>query len=124
MQFIKTEKAPAAIGPYSQAVATNGLLFCSGQIALAPDTMTVVEGGITEQTTQVLNNLHAVLVAAGYEKTDVVKTTVFLADMGMFAEMNGVYDAFFNGHKPARAAVEVSRLPKDVLIEIECIAAK
>jgi 2-iminobutanoate/2-iminopropanoate deaminase len=123
MEYIKTEKAPAAIGPYSQAVVHNGLLFCSGQIPLAPETMTVVDGGVAEQTGQVLQNLLAVLEAAGLSRINVLKTTVFLTDMNSFAEMNQVYDAFFNGHKPARAAVEVSRLPRDVLVEIECIAA-
>ncbi|MBN2718615.1 MAG: RidA family protein [Deltaproteobacteria bacterium] len=124
MKFITTETAPAAIGPYSQAVLHNGMLFCSGQIPLNPQTMEIVEGDVSAQTTQVLNNLLAVLQAAGMDRTDVLKTTVYLKDMNTFAEMNSVYDAFFNGHRPARAAVEVSRLPKDVQVEIECIAAK
>lgn len=128
MDFIRTKNAPAAIGPYSQAVkhsgVLNNLLFCSGQIPLDPDTMEVVAGGVKEQTKQVLKNLQAVLAKAGFSKMDVVKTTVFLKDMNSFAEMNGAYDAFFQGHKPARAAVEVSRLPKDALVEIECIAVK
>lgn len=124
MEFINTENAPAAIGPYSQAVMHNGLLFCSGQIPLDPVRMTVVEGDVTVQTEQVLQNLLAVLAQAGLQKTNVLKTTVFLTDMNDFAAMNAVYDTFFSGHKPARAAVEVSRLPKDVRVEIECIAAK
>lgn len=124
MKFIQTQQAPAAIGPYSQAVEANGLVFCSGQIPLNPETMEIVSGDITAQTRQVLANLQAVLVAAGCAKTDVLKTTVFLKDMNTFTEMNTVYEAFFDGHRPARAAVEVSRLPKDVLVEVECIAAR
>ena len=124
MEFIKTDKAPAAIGPYSQAVMHNGLLFCSGQIPLDPVGMTVVEGDVKVQTEQVLKNLLAVLEQAGLSKTNVLKTTVFLTDMNDFADMNTIYDSFFDGHRPARAAVEVSRLPKDVRVEIECVAAK
>ncbi|MBN2528672.1 MAG: RidA family protein [Deltaproteobacteria bacterium] len=124
MKYIDTTDAPAAIGPYSQAVLHNDMLFCSGQIPLHPQTMAVVPGGIKEQTTQVLQNLFAVLKEAGFSKSNVLKTTVFLQDMNTFSEMNEVYDRLFDGHKPARAAVEVRRLPRDVLVEIECIAAR
>jgi len=122
MEIIKTEKAPAAIGPYSQAIASNGFLFASGQIPLDPETMEIVEGGVEAQTKQVLANLEQVLVAAGATKGSVVKTTIFLASMDDFAVVNQVYGGFFGDHKPARATVEVSRLPKDVLVEIECVA--
>jgi 2-iminobutanoate/2-iminopropanoate deaminase len=124
LKYIQTQQAPAAIGPYSQAVEANGLVFCSGQIPLNPETMEIVSGDIAAQTGQVLSNLGQVLMAAGCAKTDVVKTTVYLKDMNTFAEMNAEYEMFFDGHKPARAAVEVSRLPKDVLVEIECVAVK
>jgi len=122
MKTIETDRAPAAIGPYSQAVAAGELVFCSGQIPLDPATGDRVEGGVAEQTRQALQNLLRVLEAAGLGLGNVVKTTVFLKDMNTFGEMNGVYEELFGSHKPARAAVEVSRLPKDALVEIECIA--
>jgi len=122
MNIIKTPQAPEAIGPYSQAVSTGSLVFCSGQIPLDPATMTLVGETVAEQTRQVLKNLSEVLKGAGSGLNKVVKTTVFLKDMNDFVEMNEVYATFFGDHKPARATVEVARLPKDVKVEIECIA--
>jgi len=122
MEIIKTTDAPKAIGPYSQAVTAGDLVFCSGQIPLDPATMTLVGDTVAEQTTQVLKNLAEVLKAAGSGLGKVVKTTVFLKDMNDFVDMNNVYAEFFGDHKPARATVEVARLPKDVLVEIECTA--
>ena len=121
-EIISTQKAPKAIGPYSQAVKANGFIYCSGQIPLDPSTMTIVEGGIAVQTRRVLENLSEVLAAGGSSLDRVVKTTVFLKDMNMFAEMNAVYGEFFKNEPPARATVEVARLPKDVLVEIEVVA--
>lgn len=121
-EIVSTAKAPQAIGPYSQAVRAGGFVFCSGQIPLDPATMTIVEGGIAIQTRRVLQNLSEVLAAAGSSLDRVVKTTVFLKDMNMFAEMNAVYGEFFKSEPPARATVEVARLPKDVLVEIEVVA--
>ncbi|MDI9468623.1 MAG: Rid family detoxifying hydrolase [Bacillota bacterium] len=119
---ISTELAPAAIGPYSQAVQANGFVFTSGQLPLCPDTGQMPET-IEEQTKQSLTNVEAILQAAGVTKFDVVKTTVFLKNMGDFAAMNAVYEAFFAGAAfPARSAVEVARLPKDALVEIEVVA--
>jgi 2-iminobutanoate/2-iminopropanoate deaminase len=114
--------APKAIGPYSQAIKAGGFLFASGQIPLDPATMQVVEGGIREQTERVMNNLSAVLLAAGTSFDRVVKTTVFLADLGDFVEMNEIYGQFFGEAPPARSTVQVSRLPRDVRIEIDLIA--
>ncbi|KNE55372.1 hypothetical protein AMAG_01271 [Allomyces macrogynus ATCC 38327] len=122
LNVVHTENAPAAIGPYSQAVSVNGFVYCSGQIPLNPKTMEIVAGGVQEQTRQVLVNLKAVLEAAGSDLEHVVKTLVFLKDMNSFTAMNEIYGEFFATHKPARAAVEVARLPKDVLVEIECVA--
>lgn len=122
MKIVATDQAPAAIGPYSQAISANGFVFCSGQIPLDPATMTIVGETVAEQTAQVLKNLGEVLTAAGSGKDKVVKTTVFLKDMNDFVAMNEVYAGFFGDHKPARAAVEVARLPKDVKVEIECVA--
>jgi 2-iminobutanoate/2-iminopropanoate deaminase len=122
MKTIHSDAAPAAIGPYSQAIAIQGMVFTSGQIPLDPKTMAIVGTTIEEQTSQSLKNLAAVLAAAGSSPQKVIKTTVFLKNMGDFARMNEVYEAFFAGHKPARSCVEVARLPKDVLFEIECIA--
>jgi len=120
---ISTHKAPAAIAPYSQAVVAGGLVFCSGQIPLDPVRGTLVgEGDVQAQTRQCLENLRLVLEAAGSSLGRVVKTTVFIKDMGAFAAMNEVYSQFFPQEPPARAAVEVSRLPRDVLVEIDCIA--
>ena len=122
MDIIATTQAPQAIGPYSQAVTAGDLVFCSGQIPLDPVTMTLVGDTVAEQTSQVLKNLSEVLKAAGSGPGKVLKTTVFLKDMNDFVEMNEIYAKFFDGHKPARATVEVARLPKDVKVEIECTA--
>jgi len=122
LSFIKTDQAPGAIGPYSQAVAVDGWVFCSGQIPIDPATGDLVGGDIAAQTDQVLKNVAAVLAAAGGGLSHVVKTTVFLADMGDFAAMNEVYARHFGDHRPARAAVAVRTLPKNVSVEIEAIA--
>lgn len=122
MKLIQTQHAPAAIGPYSQAIQVGSLLFTSGQIPLRADG-SLVEGGIEVQTQQVFDNLRAVIEAAGGSLAQVVKTTVFLKDLQDFAAMNGVYEAAFGSHRPARSAVQVARLPRDVLIEIEAIAS-
>jgi 2-iminobutanoate/2-iminopropanoate deaminase len=119
---VQTDSAPKAIGPYSQAIRANGLVFASGQIPLDPATMQIVEGGIRAQTERVLNNLSAVLQAAGSSLDRVVKTTVFLADLTDFAEMNETYGRFFGEAPPARSTVEVARLPRDVKVEIDVIA--
>ncbi|TET71039.1 MAG: RidA family protein [Candidatus Aminicenantes bacterium] len=121
---VKTEKAPKAIGPYSQAIEANGFIFASGQIAIDPSTGELNTGSIEEQTRLVLNNLKAVLEAAGSSFDKTVKCTVFLQDMNDFSRMNGVYAEFFKSPFPARAAVQVARLPKDVKVEIEAIAIK
>ncbi len=123
-RIISTDKAPQAIGPYSQAVEANGILFISGQIPIDPVTGKIVEGGIKEQTRQVLENVKAILEAAGYTLDDVVKSTVFLKDLNDFAQMNEVYAEFYNQNPPARAAFQVAKLPLDVLVEIETIAVK
>lgn len=123
-KVIFTEKAPAAIGPYSQAIEVNGMVFLSGQIPVDPVSGEVVEGGVKEQTVQVFENIKNVLAAAGLTTANVVKTTVFLADMGLFAEMNAVYANYFEGDFPARSAVAVKSLPKGVLVEIESIAVR
>lgn len=123
---ISTKDAPAAIGPYSQAVRAGDLLFTSGQVALDPATGQMVRGGIREQTTRVLENLKAVLSAAGSDMKNVIKTVVFLNDIGDFAEMNEIYGKYFAPEgtvAPARSTVEVARLPKDALVEIEVIAS-
>lgn len=122
-KIIHTDTAPAAIGPYSQAVVFQNLVFVSGQIPLVPETGALAEGGIAAQTRQVLTNLDAVLRAAGSSLGDVLKTTVYLKDMGQFPEMNAIYGEFFGESLPARATVEVSRLPKDVAVEIDAVAA-
>jgi len=119
---VKTESAPQAIGPYSQGIIANGFVYCSGQIPIDPATGELVQGAIEEQTRQVLRNVGAVLEAAGSSYADVVKCTVFLQDMNDFAKMNSVYGEFFPVPFPARAAVEVARLPRDVKVEIEAIA--
>jgi 2-iminobutanoate/2-iminopropanoate deaminase len=118
---IVTDQAPAAIGPYSQAIKAGNQLFCSGQIPLLPDG-TLVEGGIREQALQVMKNLKAVVEAAGADLTRVVKTTIYLTDLGDFALVNEIYGAEFSAQPPARATVQVAGLPKGVLIEIEAIA--
>ena len=124
LRTVSTAKAPAAIGPYSQAVAFGELVFCSGQVALDPATGELVGDGVEEQTRQALENLAAVLAAAGSGLERVLRTTVYLRDMGDFAAMNAVYAGFFPGESPpARATVEVAGLPKDARVEIDCIAA-
>ena len=123
-KVISTEAAPAAIGPYSQAIEANGVLYCSGQIALDPATGELTDSSVKEETQQVLKNLGAVLEAAGYTYDHVVKTTVFLADMDDYATVNEIYGQYFNESKPARAAVAVRTLPKHVRVEIDCIAVK
>lgn len=123
LKRIETADAPAAIGPYSQAIIVNGMLYTAGQIALDPKSMEIVGGGIEEQTHQVMKNLAAILQAAGTSLQNVVKTTVFLKDMGEFAAMNKVYEQHFGAHKPARSTVEAARLPRDVKVEIEVVAA-
>jgi len=122
MSVVSTQDAPSAIGPYSQAIKAGGFVFLSGCIPLDPKTMEVVPGGIEEQTRQVLTNLKAVVEASGSTLPQVVKTTVFLKSMDDFATVNKVYAEAFGDHRPARSAVEVARLPKDVLVEIECVA--
>ena len=123
---IRPDQAPAPVGPYNQAIAATGqLIFVAGQIPLDPKTGTLIEGDIGQQTEQVIANLKAILEAAGVTFQNVVKTTVFLADMNDFAAMNAVYAKYFEGDTaPARACVEVARLPKDVRVEIDCIAVK
>ena len=121
-QVIHTDSAPAAIGPYSQAIQVGQMLFTSGQVPIDPETGAIVEGGIQEQARQSLNNIKAILNAAGTNMGAVVKTTVFLQDMNDFAAMNEVYAQFFQEPYPARSAVQVGRLPKDALVEIEAIA--
>ncbi|MCX6563629.1 MAG: RidA family protein [Candidatus Aminicenantes bacterium] len=119
---VKTDKAPQAIGPYSQGIIANGFVFCSGQIPLVPETGALAAGAVEDQTRQVLKNLSAVLDAAGSSLDQVVKATVFLQDMNDFAAMNKVYAEFFKAPFPARAAVQVARLPRDVKVEIEAVA--
>ena len=121
-QVISTKQAPAAIGPYSQAIQVGNLIYTSGQIPIDPATGAFVEGGIKEQTRQSLTNIKAILEEAGLSMSNVVKTTVFMADMGDFAEMNTVYAEFFTEPYPARSAVAVKTLPKGALVEIEVIA--
>lgn len=121
---IATTAAPGAIGPYSQAIEANGFVFVSGQIPLDPATGAFVPGSVEEQAEQSLRNLKAVLAGAGYAMEDVVKTTVFLTDMGAFAAVNAVYAKYFEGDCPARSAVQVGALPKGALVEIEAIAVK
>ena len=120
---ISTSKAPAAIGPYSQAIQVGNLLYASGQIPINPSTGSIVDGGIKEQTRQSLLNVQAILEEAGLSFANVIKTTVFLADINDFADMNGVYAEFFSEPYPARSAVAVKSLPKGALVEIEVVAA-
>jgi len=120
---VKTPNAPAAIGPYNQAIIAGGMVHCSGQIALVPETMEIVAGGVAEQAEQVMKNLAAVLAAAGTDLHRAVRCTIFLKDMNDFVVVNEIYGRAFEGvEPPARATVEVSRLPKDVLVEIDCLA--
>lgn len=123
-KVVSTKKAPGTIGPYSQAVEVNGTLYISGQVPLNPDTGKLAGDTITEQTEQVLKNIRFIVNAAGYSMKEIVKTTCMLQDMNDFAEMNKVYEKFFPDDPPARAAYEVARLPLDVKIEIEAIAAR
>ena len=122
MKQVSTKLAPAAIGPYSQAVKTDGLVFVSGQLPIDPQTGAFPEGGIAAQTAQSLKNLGSILAEAGSDYSKVIKTTVFLADMADFAAMNEVYSSFFNAPFPARSAIAVKELPKGALVEVECIA--
>ena len=122
-KIIKSKNAPAAIGPYSQAIMAGDLLYTSGQLGLDPDTGDLA-AGIEEQTRQSLKNVQAILEEAGLQKTDVIKTVVFLKNMSDFAVVNGIYAEFFGDHKPARSCVEVAQLPKGGLVEIEVVAAK
>lgn len=124
MQAIHTDMAPAAVGPYAQAIEANGLIFCSGQIPINPNTGKIEVAGIAEQTMQVLLNLRAVLEAAGSGLGKVVKTTVFLTELGDFPVVNKIYGEMFGEHKPARSTVQVVRLPKTAKIEIEAVAVK
>lgn len=123
-KVLHTDKAPAAIGPYSQAIEVNGFVFASGQIPINPATGEMVAGDVKEQTRQALTNASEVMKAAGLDLSHVVKTTVFLADMNDFAAMNEVYATFFSAPFPARSAVAVKTLPKGALVEVECIAVK
>lgn len=121
MKIINTNQAPLAVGPYSQAIVVNGMVFCAGQVGLNPENGELVNG-IEAQTHQVLKNLQAVLKKAGSSLERIVKTTIFLQNMDDFAKVNEIYGSYFKNHKPARSTVEVSKLPKDALIEIEAIA--
>ena len=123
-KIINTSAAPKAVGPYSQAVVSNGLLFISGQLGIDPVTGKMVEGGVTEQTQQVMKNIGAILREAGYDYKDVIKSTCFLSDMNNFAAMNSVYGSFYPENPPARAAIAVAGLPLGALIEIETIAGR
>jgi 2-iminobutanoate/2-iminopropanoate deaminase len=122
-KIVSTEKAPKAIGPYSQAIICNGFAFLSGQIPLNPESGQIIPGNVADQTERVLENLKSVLEACGASLESVVKTTVFLKDMGEFAAMNEVYGRYFPNNAPARSTVEAARLPRDVRVEIDCIAA-
>ena len=122
LDYVHTDDAPAAIGPYSQAITVDGWVFCSGQIPLDPGTGDLLKGSVADQTDLALRNLSAVLEAAGSSLSSVVKTTVFLSDMSTFAEMNEVYARHFGDHRPARAAVQAGALPKYCDVEIECVA--
>ncbi len=122
MKKIATDLAPKAIGPYSAAVQSGDLIFCSGQTPLNPVTMQIEGATVTEQTTLVLTNLENVLKAAGSDRSNILKTSVFLKNFADFEKMNKAYEAFFGDHKPARTTVEVSRLPREALVEIDCVA--
>lgn len=122
-KIISTTKAPAAVGPYVQAIQAGGFLYASGQLGLIPETGTLPEG-IEAQTVQALKNVEAILTEAGYTKEDIIKTSVFLDDINDFGVVNGLYADFFGDHRPARSCVEVAKLPKGGLIEVEIIAAK
>ena len=122
-QVISTDAAPQAIGPYSQAIVYNGIAYLSGQIPLDPATGQIVAGGIEEQTTRVLDNLGAVLTAAGASFSTVLKTTIFVKDMNDFAKVNEIYARYFTANQPARATVQAAKLPRDVMVEIDLVAA-
>ena len=122
-QIIHSEKAPAAIGPYSQAVSHNGLVYCSGQIGMEPETGALVEGGVEAETRRALENLKAVLNAAGSGLEHALKVTVYPADLNDYAAVNAIYAEYFSQSQPARAAVQVTRLPRDARVEIDCIAS-
>jgi 2-iminobutanoate/2-iminopropanoate deaminase len=122
MKFIETQDAPKAVGPYSQGVLVKDTLYVSGQLPFDPKTMTLISTDIKKQTQKCLENVLAIVEAAGLKKENIARCGVFMKDLSKFGEMNEIYANFFNGHKPARAAIEVSRLPKDVDIEIDCIA--
>lgn len=122
MEFINTEKAPKAVGPYSQATVANGTIYCSGQIPLVPETGELIGGDIVASTERALTNLLAVVEAAGGAKETIAKVAIFVRDMGQFKTINGVYETFFGDHRPARAVVEVSKLPLDAEIEMDCVA--
>ena len=124
MKALHSDNAPKAVGPYSQAIEANGFVFASGQLPIDPATNAFVEGGVKEQTRQSLTNAQSVLKAAGLDLSHVIKTTVFLSDMADFAAMNEVYAEFFNEPYPARWAIAVKTLPKNALVEVECIAAR
>lgn len=124
LERIHTDNAPAAIGPYSQAIGVGDFVFCSGQVSLDPQSMELIQGDVEAQTRQVFANLRAVLEAAGASLSTVVKTTVFLSDMDLFGPMNGVYAEEFGDHRPARSTVAVRTLPKNVDVEIEAIAVR
>ena len=124
MKIISTKNAPAAVGPYSQGVMVNDTLYVSGQIPFVPETMTLINDSIKDQTRQSLNNVLSIVKEAGLEKENIIKCGVFMKDLGMFKDMNEVYADFFGDHKPARFAVEVRRLPLDVLVEIDAIVVK
>ncbi len=124
LNVIKTDKAPGAIGPYSQAIEVNGMVFTSGVIPIVPATGKLVEGGVEEQAKQAIGNLVALVEASGSSVDKIVKTTVFIKNMDDFGKINAIYADFFKEPYPARSCVEVARLPKDVLIEIEAVAAK
>lgn len=124
MKALHSDNAPKAVGPYSQAIEANGFVFASGQLPIDPATNAFVEGGVKEQTRQSLTNAQSLLKAAGLDLSHVIKTTVFLSDMADFAAMNEVYAEFFNEPYPARSAIAVKTLPKNALVEVECIAAR
>jgi 2-iminobutanoate/2-iminopropanoate deaminase len=124
MKKIHTSKAPAAVGPYSQGVLAGNTLYVSGQLPFVAETMTLISPEVKDQTKKSLENILAIVEAAGFKKEDIVKCMVFMKDLSKFSEMNEAYQQFFEGHKPARVAVEVSRLPKDVDVEIDAIAVK
>jgi 2-iminobutanoate/2-iminopropanoate deaminase len=121
LRTIHTDQAPEAIGPYSQAVVANGFVFTAGQVAFDPKSMQLIDGDVAAQTERVMENLQAILQAAGSDLSAVAKTTVFLRDMNDFAAMNEVYGRWFGGHKPARSTVQAARLPRDVAVEIEAV---